>query len=371
MALGPLSVDMYLPALPTIARELAAPYAQVQQSLSAFVLGLAAGQLLSGPLSDRVGRRPVLAAGLILYALASAALALASDVPQLIGLRLLQALGGAAGVVLARAIVRDLYQGVEAARALAFVMLVTGIAPLIAPLIGGWLLLVAGWRAVFWLLAAFGVLILLAARLVLPETRRPGTAAPGLARTFLVPLGDPATLGFILSGGFAFAGMFAYIAATPFVYIELFGVSPQRYGLLFGLNVVGIMAGSFASARLVARLGVRRLLGLGTIVIALAGLALMIITSQATPGLVAVVVALFFYVGMMGLIGANAVAGALERFPEIAGSVSALLGATQFGFGALAGVAVGLLDDGTAAPMGLVIGACGLAALAARFLLIR
>ncbi len=371
MALGPLSVDMYLPALPAIATDLAARYAAVQQSLSAFVLGLAAGQLLFGPLSDRVGRRPVLALGLTLYVIASGALALADDVLQLVLLRLLQALGGAAGVVLARAIVRDLWQGVEAARALAFVMLVTGTAPLLAPLVGGWLLLFAGWRAIFWLLAAFGVLILGAARLVLPETRPRGTPVPGLARTFILPLTDRATLGFMLAGGFAFAGMFAYIAATPFVYIELFGVSPQRYGLLFGLNVVGIMSGSYLSARLVGRLGVRRLLGLGTAVIAIAGLALMVITSRATGGLLPVVVALFFYVGMMGLIGANAVAGALERFPEIAGSVSALLGATQFGFGALAGVVVGLLHDGTAAPMGLVIGTCGIAALAARLLLIR
>ena len=371
MALGPLSVDMYLPALPAIAGELAASYAEVQQSLSAFVLGLGAGQLLFGPLSDRVGRRPVLAAGLILYALASGALALASDVPQLVLLRFLQALGGAAGVVLARAIVRDLFEGIEAARALAFVMLVTGIAPLLAPLIGGWLLLLASWRAVFWLLAAFGALILLAARLVLPETRRPGVATPAWGRSFLIPLTDRATLGFMLAGGFAFAGMFAYIAATPFVYIELFHVSPQHYGLLFGLNVIGIMTGSFASGRLVGRLGVRRLLGLGTTVMAIAGLALLIITSQAIGGLWAIVAALFFYVGMMGLVAANAVAGALERFPTIAGSVSALLGATQFGFGALAGAVVGLLHNGTTAPMGLVIGTCGIAALAARLLLVR
>ena len=179
MALGPLSVDMYLPALPAIATDLAARYAAVQQSLSAFVLGLAAGQLLFGPLSDRVGRRPVLALGLILYVIASGALALAGDVLQLVLLRLWQALGGPAGVVLARAIVRDLWQGVEAARALAFVMLVTGTAPLLAPLVGGWLLLFAGWRAIFWLLAAFGVLILIAARLVLPETRPRGTPVPG------------------------------------------------------------------------------------------------------------------------------------------------------------------------------------------------
>jgi DHA1 family bicyclomycin/chloramphenicol resistance-like MFS transporter len=371
VALGPLSVDMYLPALPAIARDFGAPYAAVQQSLSAFVFGLGAGQLLCGPLSDRVGRRPVLALGLVLYVAASAALALAQDVPQLVLLRLLQALGGAAGVVLARAIVRDLYQGAEVARALSFVMLVTGVAPLVAPLIGGWLLLLAGWRAIFGLLATFGILILVAARLILPETRRRAGTSPGLGRTFLLPLADRETLGFILTGGFAFAGMFAYIAATPFVYIELFGVPPQRYGLLFGLNVIGIMTGSFASARLVGRLGVRRLLGLGTAVIALAGVALLIITHQAVGGLVPVVVALFFYVGMMGLIGANSVAGALERFPESAGGVSALLGATQFGFGALAGVVIGLLHDGTAAPMGIVIGSCGVAALGARLLLVR
>jgi DHA1 family bicyclomycin/chloramphenicol resistance-like MFS transporter len=361
---------MYLPALPAIAADLQAPYAAVQQSLSAFVLGLAAGQLLFGPLSDRVGRRPILALGLSLYVIASGALALAQDVPELVLLRLLQALGGAAGVVLARAIVRDLYQGVEAARALALVMLVTGTAPLLAPLIGGWLLALADWRAIFWLLAGFGALILAASRRVLPETRR-GKGTGGLGPALLRPLAERETLGFMLAGGFAFAGMFAYIAATPFVYIELFGVSPQRYGLLFGLNVVGIMTGSFASARLVGRLGVRRLLGFGTAVIALAGLALLIITTQASPGLVPIVVALFCYVGMMGLIGANAVAGALERWPEIAGSVSALLGATQFGFGALAGVVVGLLHDGSAAPMGIVIGSCGVAALAARLLLVR
>ena len=226
VAFGPLSIDMYLPSLPAIAADLGASDAQVQRSISGFLVGFCVGMLFYGPLSDRFGRRPVLLAGIALYLFSSLACALADSAGQLVLLRVLQALGGGAASVLARAMVRDLYPLGEAARMLALMHMVTMLAPLAAPLLGGYLMLWAGWRALFVVLALFAGLCLLAVWRV-AESHPPGAAAPGPGLAYGRLLGDRRALGYVLCMGLAFAGMFAYISAAPFVFIEHFGVRAE------------------------------------------------------------------------------------------------------------------------------------------------
>lgn len=262
VAFGPLSIDMYLPSLPAIAADLGASDAQVQRSISGFLVGFCVGMLFYGPLSDRFGRRPVLLAGIALYLFSSLACALADSAGQLVLLRVLQALGGGAASVLARAMVRDLYPLGEAARMLALMHMVTMLAPLAAPLLGGYLMLWAGWRALFVVLALFAGLCLLAVWRV-AESHPPERRGGSLAQAFLAYgrlLGDRRALGYVLCMGLAFAGMFAYISAAPFVFIEHFGVRAERFGWFFGLNILGVMLATWCSARLVRRHGPRPLL---------------------------------------------------------------------------------------------------------------
>lgn len=363
-AFGPMSVDMYLPSLPAIGRDLSATPAAVQLTLSAFFVGFAIGQLVYGPLSDRYGRRPMLLSGIALYVATSALCALSPDVDNLIAYRLLHALGGGAGTVVARAIVRDKFDTDRGARMLSFMMLITGLAPLLAPLAGGQILTLFGWRAIFWVLTGFGLICFVAVLFWLEETNPPERRSTrGLLHTF-VGYGEILTnrtaVGCILAGGTAFAGMFAYISGTPFVYIELFGIAPANYGYLFGLNVIGMMVGAYLNGKLVLRFGAVRLMAIGTAVLVTAGAALLTTAWTGAGGLVGIVLPLFFYMVPLSFIGANAMARATADFPHKAGGVAAVFGAAQFGFGALAGVAVGLLHDGTAVPMAAVIAVCGL-----------
>ncbi|MCP5150254.1 MAG: Bcr/CflA family multidrug efflux MFS transporter [Ectothiorhodospiraceae bacterium] len=367
--LGAISIDMYLPALPSIAERLSAEPAQVQLTLGAFFIAYGVGQLLYGPLSDRTGRRPVMVGGVVLYIVGSAACALASGVGMLIAARVLQALGASAGVVVARAAVRDLYEGDAAARAMSMLISVFAVVPLVAPVVGGYVLVWSGWRAIFWVLLGFGALCLVAVVAAVPESLPRSMRARGgigaTLGTYVEILRHRRALGSLIAGGAVFGGMFAYISGTPFVYIDLFGVAPQHYGFLFGINVLGIIASSQANARLVMRHGSDRLLRIGVHSAAGAGVALAVVTTADVGGLPAIVVCLFFFVGMIGFVGANAVAGALRDFPRAAGAAAALFGGLQFGIGALAASLVGTLHDGTARPMGWIIAATGLIALVA------
>jgi len=369
---GPLAIDMYLPALPAIGHDLGVGPGQVQLTLSAFFIGFAGGQLVYGPVSDRWGRRPALVGGIVLFVATSALCAISPSIEWLTAFRLLNALGGGAGVVVARAVVRDRFSTDHAARVLSFVMLVTGLAPLLAPLIGGQVLLWLGWRAIFWLLAGFGAVALLAVLTWLPESRpkRPTTAAP-LAADVARIAADPRALAGIMAGGAAFAGMFAYISGTPFVYIELFAVSPQAYGVLFAINVIGIMAGAVVNVRLVLHHGARRMIAIAATTAALAALALLLAAITGAGGLAGIVVPLFVYMSTLNVISANALSLAAEAHAARAGSVAALFGATQFALGAVAGLAVGQLHDGTPVPMAAVIAACGLLCLLAQRIAVR
>lgn len=367
MSFASMSTDMYLPALPTITRALHASSVGIELTFSAFLAGFSAGQLLWGPLGDRFGRRLPVMAGVTLFIIGSAGCALAADVWQLMGWRVVQALGACAGPVLARAMVRDLYGREHAARVLSTLILIMGVAPLVGPLVGGQILEHGSWRVIFWVLAGFGGLTLVMLR-GLPETldRAQRSSAPLRTAFAAYPalLRDRRLLGYALAGGFFYAGAYAFIVGTPFVYIEYFHVSPQSYGLLFALNIVGMMAANFFNARLLARIGSERLFRLGTWILAGAGIVLALDARFGWGGLLGLVLPIFFYMSMNGFIVANSVAGALAAHPHQAGAASSLVGAMHFGSGILSAAMLGWWADGTPWTMAWIMGVAGVGSLA-------
>jgi DHA1 family bicyclomycin/chloramphenicol resistance-like MFS transporter len=370
-ATPPLAMDMYLPALPEVTRSLHAPAATVQLTLTACLAGMALGQLLIGPMSDRWGRRRPLLAGLAVYVVATALCAVAPNVELLVALRLAQGLAGAAGIVVARAVVRDLYAGMAMARFFSTLMLISGVAPIVAPLIGGQILRVTDWRGVFVVLTGVGALLAALVWTKLPETlpaaeRHSGGVGEAL-RSMRTQLADRAFTGYLLTGGFAFAALFAYIAASPFVVQEIHGASPQTYSLLFGLNSVGLIAvGQINGRVLVGRVGLDRVLAVGLAVVVGAATALLLMSLGVfgEAGLGAVAAALFVLMSAMGVVLPNAQTLALMRVERSAGSASALLGTSSFLIGAVASPLVGVAGEDTAVPMAVVQLAAALVAAA-------
>ncbi len=370
-ATPPLAMDMYLPALPEVTRSLHAPAATVQLTLTACLAGMALGQLLVGPMSDRWGRRRPLLAGLAVYVVATALCALAPTVEALVAFRLAQGLAGAAAIVIARAVVRDLYDGVAMARFFSTLMLISGVAPVVAPLIGGQVLRATDWRGVFVVLTVVGVLLagLVWRRLpetLAPEDRHSGGVGEAL-RAMRGLLADRAFTGYMLAGGFAFAALFAYIAASPFVIQEIYGASPQTFSLLFGLNSVGlVVVGQINGKVLVGRVSLDRVLGVGLAIVILAAAALLLMSLDVfgEVGLVPVAAALFVLMSAMGVTLPNTQALALLRTKHAAGSASALLGTSSFLIGAIASPLVGIAGEDTAVPMAVVQLSAALVALA-------
>ncbi|MFE0404035.1 multidrug effflux MFS transporter [Streptomyces nigra] len=370
-ATPPLAMDMYLPALPEVTRSLHAPAATVQLTLTACLAGMALGQLLVGPMSDRWGRRRPLLAGLAVYVVATALCAFAPTVEALVACRLAQGLAGAAGIVIARAVVRDLHDGVAMARFFSTLMLISGVAPIVAPLIGGQILRVTDWRGVFVVLTVVGILLGALVWFRLPETLPPRDRhAGGVGETLHAMRGllaDRAFTGYALTGGFAFAALFAYISASPFVIQEIYGASPQTFSLLFGLNSIGLVAvGQLNGKVLVGRVSLDRVLGIGLVVVVLAAGALLLMSLGVfgETGLVPVAAALFVLMSAMGVTLPNTQAQALQRTKRSAGSASALLGTTSFLIGAIASPLVGVAGEDTAVPMAVVQLVAGLVALA-------
>ncbi|HWT09023.1 MAG TPA: Bcr/CflA family multidrug efflux MFS transporter [Roseomonas sp.] len=373
--IGPFSIDMYLPALPAIGASLGATAGAVQGTLAIYFLGLAFGQVLYGPLSDRHGRRAPLFVGLGLYTAAAIACALAPDVQALTAARLVQALGGCAGMVIARAVVRDVTDERGAVRLMAQLMLVMGVAPIIAPMVGGLVLPAFGWRGIFWLLAGYGGTMLVVIALFLPESlepaRRRREGVLGVLRVWSGLLRDRRFLGYALTGGFVIGGMFAYISGSPFVLMELHGVPAGQYGFYFGANALGIMVMGQVVGRLAQRIAPARLLPVVIWVPPAAGLALLATVASGIGGFPALVVTLFCYVATIGAVMPLTVALGMGPHGAVAGSASALMGTLQFGIGASVGALLGVLQNGTAVPMAAVIAGCGVAGWTARRVLAR
>jgi DHA1 family bicyclomycin/chloramphenicol resistance-like MFS transporter len=357
-AFGPLSIDMYLPGLPSLGRTLDAPAWAVQLTLTACLAGLAIGQVLAGPLSDRLGRRRPLLAGVALYAVASLLCAAAPSIAVLVALRFAQGAAGAAGIVIARAIVRDMHSGAAAARFFSLLMLVNGLAPILAPVIGGQVLGVTTWRGVFVVLAAIGVLLLAAAaaglRETLPPQRRHPAGIAEAARTFGRLLADRGFLGYALACGLGFGAMFAYISGSPFVIQDIYGASPQLFSVMFACNALGLVASSQANRALLRRLEPRTILRTALCAQALAGVALLVVVA-AGGGVWGIVALLFVVVASLGLVMPNATALALADHPRVAGSASGLLGVLQFIVGAATAPLVGVGGTDSALPMALTI----------------
>ncbi|HNQ05333.1 MAG TPA: Bcr/CflA family multidrug efflux MFS transporter [Thiobacillaceae bacterium] len=374
-AIGPLSIDMYLPAFPGMEAELGVDPGAVELTLAVFFIGTACGQLFWGPLSDRFGRRPPLYVAMAVFGTASLGCALAESVQALAFWRLLQALGGSAGMVISRAMVRDCCAAREAARVFSLLILVMGLAPILAPLLGGWVSVHLGWRAIFTTLALFALVCLLAVRFGLQESHdirhEPPLNLARILRDYGGLFGNRAFLGYTLSGGFAMAGMFAYIAGSAFVFIQLGGVSQVDFGWFFGANALGFVLASQVNARILKHFAPTRLLRHALWAPALAGLALAVFTALGQFSLAVILAGIFVYVSSLGFIAPNASACALATHGQQAGAASALMGALQFGLATLTGMGISLLHDGTARPLAFFLAVCGLLALATHRLLVH
>lgn len=358
-AIGPLAIDTYLPSLPAIAADLGVSSAAVQQSVSAFFIGIAAGQLIAGPLSDRYGRRPVLLIGFGLFFIATIACAVAPNIETLNMGRMLQGLAASVSPAAGRAMVRDMWAGNEAARAMSYVTMAMVVAPLLAPLIGGFIISYWDWRMIFWALLVFAASALALVMLRLPETNGPekrgDVRLPDYFRAYGRVLGNQQSWAYLLCGGFSLATMFAYITGSPFVYIEYFAVPETYFGLFFGLNVIGLFLGNLINARLVTSFGYIRMLGFG-VVVALVGAIMLTFTSYlALGGIVAVVIGLFITVAPASMVGSNSTVGLMNLFPRNAGAAMGLFGVAQFGLGAVASVLVSIFHTGTPTAMALAM----------------
>jgi MFS transporter, DHA1 family, multidrug resistance protein len=366
-ALGPLSIDMYLPSFQAIARDLAASPAQVQLTLAVFFVALGIGQAFYGPISDRFGRRRPLCFGLGLYVLASAGCASARSIEALVAWRFAQALGGCAGMVIARAVVRDRFDEREAARFFSLLILVTGLAPILAPSIGGQILVFFSWRAIFWALAGFALVGFITATFLLPESLPPERRTEGGMGTALYVyarlLRDRAFMRYALSGALVISGMFAYIFGSPFVFMQIYGVRPERFGWIFGFIAFGLISASQLNRVVLARVAGARILSHALMVTATAGVLLVTMAWTGAGGLAGLLGPLFVYIASLGFVLPNVMATALGPQGRNAGTASALLGTLQFGAGATVGMLLGALGDGTAVPMAGLIAACGLSAL--------
>ena len=366
-ALGPLTMDMYLPSLPAIGRALDASTAAVQLTISSYLLGFAVGQILYGPLSDRVGRRPVILAALVIYVAATVVCAVAQTIGILIAVRFVQALGGAGCIVLARAAVRDLYSGERAGRELSLMGSITAFAPIVAPAIGGLLQDAFGWRASFYLLVVFALVAGATAARFLPETLRQRASGPfsfgamgALYRSVLVHRGFLANLGILVA---AFVGLFAWISGAPFVMQGLYAMTPVAFGAAYAVGAAGYMVGAYVAARVVMRLGLDRTVGMGAVIMAAGGLAMAASVAHGLSSVAWLVGTMTVYLAGMGLVLPQTQAGALTPFADSAGTASSLLGFAQQSSAAIAAAAIGHFLGYSAWPVAGTIGVAGVVGL--------
>lgn len=380
VAFGPVCTDLYLASLPDMARDFKTDTATVQMTLAAFVGGFAVMQLAYGPLSDRFGRRRAIIGGILVYVAASLFCVIAPTIEALIAGRFLQALGACCGPVVGRAVVRDVYPREQAAKVMSYMASAMALAPLVAPTIGGWFHTWFGWRSNFILLALFGVVLLVMVWRLLGETNRhpdPNAFDPGrMIENYGRLLRDRGFLGYVLTVTLIFGGIFTYLSSSSFVLIDALGLPPRHFGLAFSMAAVGYIIGGFIAARVTHRVGIERMVGIGTIGCTIAGSAMAVLawSRLVPPGLpevVSVVVPVMLFFVASGLVLPNATAGAIAPFPEMAGTASAAVGFIQMGGGAVLGWIVGHAFDGTARPMATAMALFGLAGALTYFRLAR
>lgn len=366
-AIGPLSIDMYLPSFPSIAKSFSAEGGAVQFTLAAFFIGLAIGQAFYGPIADRFGRKPPLHGGMALYVLATIGCALSTSIEMLAACRFVQALGGCAGMVIPRAIVRDHFEAQGAARAFSLLMLVMGIAPILAPILGGWILQVGSWHAIFWCLAAYGIISLFTIHFGLEESHPADPSKPlhpiSTLKNYFSLCQDRSFIGNVLAGGLAHSGLFTYIAGSPFVIIELWQVPASQFGWIFGSNAFAYIAASQINARLLRTHRTQDILRRAIWMPLIFGLLLLFAGATRIGGLPLLLIGLFGYMASLGFIGPNSTANALAKQGHRAGLASALMGTLQFGLATLASTAIGLLPAKSALPMTGMMALCGISGL--------
>ena len=359
--LMPLSIDMYLPAMPQIAREFAVSAGSVQMTLNLYILGFAIGQLVYGPLADSYGRKPVIVLGTLIFACAAAACALSQTIDQLILMRFLHGLSAAAASVVINALMRDTYSKEDFSRMMSFVMLVTTIAPLLAPIIGGWLLLLWNWHAIFWTLSGAALITTVLVCTQIRETLKPEQRQRFHLRTtlsnFVALVRHKRAFSYMLASGFSFAGLFAFLNAGPFVYIEVNHVSPQNFGYYFGLNVVFLFVMTLINSRAVRRFGPLKMFRIGLVIQFVMGLWLLI-SSALDLGFLSLVFGVAMFIGCVSVVSSNAMAVILDEFPHMAGTASSLTGTLRFGVGALVGALLSLVSINSAWPMVATIALC-------------
>ena len=364
VGLGPLSTDMYLPALPQMARELNVSAGDIQLTLSLFLAGFAVAQLIYGPLSDRYGRKPVLLAGLLLFIVSSMACALSENIITLTLARFLQALGGSAGPVLGRAMVRDIHGPKDAGRVLSHIASAMALAPAVAPIAGGYMTAYWGWASIFWFLVVFAVigfvLMLLKIAESAPEHYRQPKSIRRILQDYAVLLKDRAFVGYTLSCTFVFSGIFSFLSGAPFVIIDYFGVDEKNFGLLFTLIVLGYMTGTLSGGRFSHRFGHLKLVEYGALVSLISGGVLFYFGSGLPQYVVAIIAPMVLFMIGVGLVMPQAMAGALEHYPHMAGSASGLFGFIQMTIAGGVGIIVGHGYDGTPFIMSLMIALSGL-----------
>jgi DHA1 family bicyclomycin/chloramphenicol resistance-like MFS transporter len=366
-AIGPLTTDMYLPSLPDIVRLLDGTTAEGQLTISAYLIGFAAGQVIYGPLSDRHGRKPVLLGAVVLYCFASLICALSTSIEMLIAARALQALGGCGGIVLARAVVRDLYSGSRAGRELSLIGSVMALAPMLAPVAGGIMHTAFGWRSVFFTLVVAGVSGIAVIWLLLPETLVKRAAEPvsfgSVLRSYRVVARNAPYLAYAGIATTSYAGLFAWISVSSFVLQNIYGLNPFNFALAFSIGSLGYMSGAMFAARLVVRIGIDGMIGIGSVAMAAGGFAMVGAVALGSTSWLSLVLPMALYLAGLGLVLPQSIAGAMTPFPDRAGAASALLGFAQQVVAALCGVAVGQLLGHTAWPLAIAVALMGGASL--------
>lgn len=355
MAFTSLSTDIYLPAMPTMATDL---HGNVELTITGFLVGFTIAQLIWGPISDHLGRRKPLFIGMVLFIIGSAGCALSTSITQIVFWRVFQALGACTGPMLARAMIRDLFARTRAAQMLSTLVLIMAIAPIAGPLIGGQIIRLSTWHAVFWLLVLIGALMCVSLCWLpetLPEAKRVKASLTGAFRNYRSLLSNGRFMRYTLSLTFYYVGAYAFITGSPFVYISYYHVDPQYYGWLFALNIVGVMAMSVLNRRLVQRHPLEQLLKYATMLAALAAVALALLVKLESGGIVAIIITIFLLFSMNGIIAATSTAAALDAVPNIAGSASALIGALQYGSGIISSLLLAAFSDGTPWTMAWII----------------